>query len=56
MIDIEGQASRFLTPGLRAFARADIGGPGLAEEEDLSGNAQAGLGLALGARTRLDLS
>jgi hypothetical protein len=50
------EASLFLTPGLRAFARADIGGLGLAGEEDLSGNAQAGLGLALGASTQLDLS
>jgi hypothetical protein len=50
------QASLFLTPGLRAFARADIGGLGLAGEEDLSGNAQVGLGLALGASTQLDLS
>jgi hypothetical protein len=50
------QASLFLTPGLRAFARADIGGLGLAGEEDLTGNAQVGLGLALGANTQLDLS
>ena len=50
------QASVFLTPGLRAFARADIGGFGLAGEQDLSGNAQVGLGLALGANTQLDLS
>lgn len=50
------QASVFLTPGLRAFARADIGGMGLAGEQDLSGNAQVGLGVALGANTELDLS
>lgn len=50
------QASLFLTPGLRAFARADIGGLGLAGAQDLSGNAQAGLGLALGANTQLDIS
>jgi hypothetical protein len=50
------QVSMFLTPGLRAFARADIGGFGLAGEEDLSGNAQVGLGLALGSNTQLDLS
>jgi hypothetical protein len=50
------QASVFLTPGLRAFARADIGGLGLAGEKDLSGNAQVGLGIALGANTQLDLS
>ncbi|MFN9622841.1 MAG: hypothetical protein ACK587_08430 [Cyanobacteriota bacterium] len=50
------QASFFLSPGLRAFARADIGGMGLGGEQDLSGNAQAGFGLALGANTELDLS
>jgi hypothetical protein len=50
------QASLFLTPGLRAFARADIGGLGLAGDQDLSGNAQVGLGLALGANTQLDVS
>ncbi|MEB3318057.1 MAG: hypothetical protein VKO39_07955 [Cyanobacteriota bacterium] len=50
------QTSLFLTPGLRAFARADIGGLGLAGDQDLSGNAQVGLGLALGANTQLDLS
>jgi hypothetical protein len=50
------QASLFLTPGLRAFARADIGGMGLAGDRDLSGNAQVGLGIALGANTQLDVS
>lgn len=50
------QASVFLTPGLRAFARGDIGGFGLAGEQDLTGNAQVGLGVALGANTQLDLS
>jgi hypothetical protein len=50
------QASVFLTPGLRAFARGDIGGFGLAGGQDLSGNAQVGLGVALGANTQLDLS
>lgn len=50
------QASLFLTPGLKLFARGDIGGFGLAGEEDLSGNAQVGLGIALGANTQLDLS
>lgn len=50
------QASVFLTPGLKLFARGDIGGFGLAGEEDLSGNAQVGLGIALGANTQLDLS
>lgn len=50
------QASLFLTPGLRAFARGDIGGFGLAGAEDLSGNAQVGVGIALGNNTQLDLS
>jgi hypothetical protein len=50
------QASVFLTPGLRAFARGDIGGFGLAGAEDLSGNAQVGVGIALGNNTQLDLS
>lgn len=50
------QASLFLTPGVRAFARGDIGGFGLAGAEDLSGNAQVGVGIALGANTQLDLS
>lgn len=50
------QASVFLAPGLRAFARGDLGGFGLAGDEDLSGNAQVGLGIALGNSTQLDLS
>jgi len=50
------QASVFLTPELKLFARGDIGGFGLSGEEDLSGNAQVGLGIALGANTQLDLS
>jgi hypothetical protein len=50
------QASLFLTPGVRVFARADVGGFGLAGEQDLSGNAQAGVGIALGNNTDLNLS
>jgi hypothetical protein len=50
------QASVFLTPRLRAFARADIGGFGLGGEQDLSGNAQVGLGYAVGNNTQLNLS
>jgi len=50
------QASLFVTPGVRLFARADVGGFGLAGEQDLSGNAQAGVGLALGQNTDLNLS
>jgi hypothetical protein len=50
------QATYFLTPRLRAFGRADIGGFGLAGARDLSGNAQLGLGYAVGNRTDLNLS
>lgn len=50
------QASVHLTPGLRLFARADAAGFGLSGAQDLSGNAQAGLGLALGRNTDLNLS
>jgi len=50
------QASVFLTPRLRAFARGDIGGFGLGGAEDLSGNAQVGLGYAVGNSTQVNLS
>jgi hypothetical protein len=50
------QATVFLSPRLRAFARADIGGFGLSGSEDLSGNAQAGLGYAVGNNTDLNIS
>ena len=50
------QASVFLTPRLRAFGRLDIGGFGLAGSRDLSGNAQLGLGYAVGNSTDLNLS
>ncbi|MEO1002484.1 MAG: hypothetical protein AAFX65_05155 [Cyanobacteria bacterium J06638_7] len=50
------QASTFLSPRLRAFARADIGGFGLSGDEDLSGNVQLGLGYAIGENTDLNLS
>lgn len=50
------QASVFLAPRLRAFARADVGGFGLAGEKDLSGNAQVGLGYAVGNSTQVNLS
>lgn len=50
------QASVFLTPSLRAFARADIGGFGMAGAQDLSGNAQVGLGYAIGNNTDLNVS
>ncbi|QPN70573.1 hypothetical protein [Synechococcus sp. CBW1108] len=50
------QASLFLSPRLRAFARADIGGFGLGGAKDLSGNAQIGLGYAMGNSTDLNIS
>ena len=50
------QATLFLSPRLRAFARADIGGFGLAGAQDLTGNAQVGLGYAVGNNTDLNLS
>ena len=50
------QGSVFLTPRLRAFARGDLGGFGLAGAEDLSANAQAGIGYAIGNSTDLNLS
>ena len=50
------QASLFLSPRLRAFARADIGGFGLGGAKDISGNAQIGLGYAVGNSTDLNIS
>ncbi|MCP9908789.1 hypothetical protein KBZ15_02495 [Cyanobium sp. BA20m-p-22] len=50
------QASLFLSPRLRAFARADIGGCGLGGAKDLSGKAQIGLGYAVGNSTDLNIS
>lgn len=50
------QGSVFITPRLRAFARGDVGGFGLAGADDLSANAQAGLGYAIGNSTDLNLS
>ena len=50
------QASLFLSPKLRIFARGDIGGFGLSGDKDLSGNAQVGLGYAIGNNTDLNLS
>jgi hypothetical protein len=50
------QATYFLSPRLRAFGRADIGGFGLAGSRDLSGNAQLGLGYAIGNSTDLNVS
>jgi hypothetical protein len=50
------QASIFLTPELRLFARGDVGGFGLAGATDLSGNAQVGVGYAVGNNTDLNVS
>ena len=50
------QGSLFVSRDLRLFARADIGGFGLAGEQDLSGNAQLGVGYAIGNSTSLNLS
>jgi len=50
------QASVFVSPKLRLFARGDIGGFGLSGDKDLSGNAQVGLGYAVGNNTDLNLS
>ena len=50
------QASLFLSPRLRAFARADIGGFGLGGAKDLYGDAQIGLGYAVGNSTDLNIS
>jgi hypothetical protein len=50
------QATVFLSPRLRAFGRADIGGFGLGGGQDLSGNAQLGLGYAVGNSTDLNIS
>ena len=50
------QASVFVAPKLRVFARGDIGGFGISGEKDLSGNAQVGLGYAVGNNTDINLS
>ena len=50
------QGSIFLTQRLRAFGRADIAGFGLAGQQDLTGNAQLGLGYAVGNNTSLNVS
>ncbi|SBO41805.1 hypothetical protein [Cyanobium sp. NIES-981] len=50
------QATYFLSPKLRAFARADIGGFDFSGAKDYTGNAQLGLGYAVGNNTDLTLS
>mgnify|MGYP006283410249 FL=1 len=46
----------FVSPGVRLFARGDLAGFGLAGERDISGNAQLGVGVAVGNNTELNLS
>ncbi len=50
------QAMVFLSPRLRLFARADLGGFGVNNADDYSWNAQAGLGYAIGNSSQLNLS
>ncbi|MBE9173763.1 hypothetical protein IQ216_12000 [Cyanobium sp. LEGE 06143] len=54
MVGIQG--TYFLSPKLRAFARADIGGFDFSGAKNVSGNAQIGLGYAVGNNTDLTLS
>jgi len=53
---VMGLGSMFLSPRLRVFARADIDGFGLSGDQDLFGNAQVGVGYAVGNNTNLTLS
>jgi hypothetical protein len=50
------EATVFVSPRLRAFARGDLGGFGLAGSQDISGNGQVGLGYAIGNNTDLNVS
>ena len=54
LLGLQGQV--FLSPRLRLFARGDLGGFGTNGAVDMSGNAQAGVGYAIGNSTQLDLS
>jgi hypothetical protein len=54
LLGLQGQV--FVTPRLRLFARGDLGGFGTNGEVDMSGNAQVGVGYAIGNSTQLDLS
>ena len=54
LLGLQGQV--FLAPRLRLFARGDLGGFGANGVVDMSGNAQAGVGYAIGNSTQLDLS
>ncbi|WP_254939862.1 hypothetical protein [Cyanobium sp. Morenito 9A2] len=50
------QAMVFLSPRLRLFARADLGGFGVNNADDYSWNTQVGVGYAIGNSTQLNLS
>lgn len=54
LLGLQGQV--FVTPRMRLFARGDLGGFGANGAVDMSGNAQAGVGYAIGNSTQLDLS
>jgi len=54
LLGLQGQV--FLTPRLRLFARGDLGGFGSNGAVDMSGNAQAGVGFAIGNSTQLNVS
>jgi hypothetical protein len=54
LVGLQGQV--FMTSRLRLFARGDLGGFGTNGEVDMSGNAQVGVGYAIGNSTQLDLS
>lgn len=54
LVGLQGQV--FVSPRLRLFARGDLGGFGANGDVDMSGNAQVGLGYAIGNSTQLDLS
>ena len=50
------QAQLFVSPRLRLFVRGDAAGFGVSGADSFSGNAQAGLGYAVGNSTQLDVS
>ena len=54
LLGLQGQV--FVSPRLRLFARGDLGGFGANGDVDMSGNAQVGVGYAIGNSTQLDLS
>ncbi len=54
LLGLQGQV--FVAPRVRLFARGDLGGFGANGDVDMSGNAQVGVGYAIGNSTQLDLS